>query len=271
VSAVTDPSHKSAAFEDLVAPSYTQSGNNGFGFVVFLTLALFVGAGLYFKTIKPRERMFSDQTAKLVQTQFVMQDKKEKPKPPKPKPKIEDDKSDKPIDLTKAPVLAQKADDVITDAPPPKEQQVVRRVYGLRRVYSMGLGASGEMADAVIGKRGNTINADVDTVTATPADLKGKLVSITTVTTAPRLKSDVKPEYTKEMIDAKVEGVIKAILTIDVDGRVKDVKVLNDLGYGTKESARAAFLKWVFEPAKRGDEPVATIITYSIRFVFLNG
>jgi len=54
-------------------------------------------------------------------------------------------------------------------------------------------------------------------VTATPADLKGRLVSITTVTTAPRLKSDVKPVYTKEMLDAKVEGVIKAILTIDVD------------------------------------------------------
>jgi outer membrane biosynthesis protein TonB len=262
---------KSPALEDLVAPSYTESGNNGFGVVVFLTLMLFIGAGFYFKTVKPRERVFSDQTAKLVQTQFVIQDKKEKPKPPKLKPKIEDQKSKEPIDLTKAPVLAQKADDVITDAPPPKDQQVVRRVYGLRRVYSTGLGAGGEMADAVIGKRGNTINADVDTVTATPADLKGKLVSITTVTVAPRLKSDVKPEYTKEMIAAKVEGVIKAVLTVDVDGHVKDVKILNDLGYGTKESARAAFLQWVFEPAKRGNEPVATIITYSIRFVFLNG
>jgi outer membrane biosynthesis protein TonB len=65
--------------------------------------------------------------------------------------------------------------------------------------------------------------------------------------------------------------VIKAILTVDVDGHVKDVKILNDLGYGTKKSALEAVLKWVFEPAKRGTEPVATIITYSIRFVFLNG
>jgi len=108
--------------------------------------------------------------------------------------------------LTKAPVLAQKADDIVKDAPPPKDQQVVRRVYGLRRIYSTGIGAGGDMADAVIGKRGNTINTDMDTLTATPADLKGRLVSITTVTTAPRLKSDVKPVYTKEMLDAKVEG-----------------------------------------------------------------
>ncbi|MGB7569018.1 MAG: energy transducer TonB [Chitinivibrionales bacterium] len=266
------PSHSKSAFlEDLVAPNYTRSGNNGFGFVVFLTLALFICAGLYFKTIKPRERALSEPSAKIVQTQFVMEEKKEKPKPPKPTPKIEDEKSKEPIDLTHAPVLAQKVDDVVKDAPPPKDQQVVRRVYGLRRVYSTGLGAGGDMADAVIGKRGNTINTDVDTVTATQADLKGKLVSITTVTTAPRLKSDVKPEYTKEMLAAKVEGVIKAILTIDVDGHVKDVKILNDLGYGTRESAREAFLKWIFEPARRGNEPVATIITYSIRFVFLEG
>jgi len=82
----------------------------------------------------------------------------------------------------------------------------VRRVYGLRRVYSTGLGAGGEMADAVIGKRGNTINTDVDTVTATPADLKGRLVSITTVTTAPRLKSDVKPVVYQGNARREVEG-----------------------------------------------------------------
>ena len=127
------------------------------------------------------------------------------------------------------------------------------------------------MADAVIGKRGNTINTEVDTITATQSDLKGRLVSITTVTTAPRLKSDVKPEYTKEMLDAKIEGVIKAVLTIDVDGHVKAVKILNDLGYGTREIARQAFLRYIFEPAKRGAEPVATVITWSMRFVFLEG
>ena len=79
------PSHSKSAFlEDLVAPNYTRSGNNGFGFVVFLTLALFICAGLYFKTIKPRERALSEPSAKIVQTQFVMEEKKEKPKPPKP-------------------------------------------------------------------------------------------------------------------------------------------------------------------------------------------
>ena len=87
---------QNTTLEDYVAPTYTQSGNNGFGFVVFLTLALFICAGLYFKTIKPRERVLSEPSTKIVQTQFVMEEKKEKPKPPKPKPKIEDEKSRNP-------------------------------------------------------------------------------------------------------------------------------------------------------------------------------
>jgi outer membrane biosynthesis protein TonB len=54
-----------------------------------------------------------------------------------------------------------------------------------------------------------------------------------------------------------------------VDGKVKDVRILNDLGYGTKESAEKAFRQWLFEPAKKGDMPVAVWISFSIRFVML--
>ena len=46
------------AVEDLVAPGYTQPGSGPFGVVLVLTLALFICAGLYFRTIKPRERVF---------------------------------------------------------------------------------------------------------------------------------------------------------------------------------------------------------------------
>jgi len=84
----------------------------------------------------------------------------------------------------------------------------------------------------VIGKIGNTLDKDVDTVTATKKDLAGPLVSITTVTSAPRLRKEVKPDYTKEMIAAKVEGVIRAELLVGGDGKVKEVKILNDIGYG---------------------------------------
>jgi TonB family protein len=145
----------------------------------------------------------------------------------------------------------------------------VRRVYGLRRVFATGIGAGGSMGDAVIGKLGNTLNAPVDTVTATIKDLKGTVVPITTVTTAPEIITIVKPEYTREMKEARLDGVIKANILVDVDGRVKEVRILNDLGFGTAQKAREAFLQWVFKPAKRDGVAVAVWISYSIRFVFL--
>jgi outer membrane biosynthesis protein TonB len=71
------------------------------------------------------------------------------------------------------------------------------------------------------------------------------------------------------MIDARIEGAIKAELLIDIDGTVKEARVLNDLGYGSKEAARKAFLQWTFEPAQKGDTPVAVWISFSIRFVLI--
>ncbi|MDD5675158.1 MAG: energy transducer TonB, partial [Chitinivibrionales bacterium] len=174
-----------------------------------------------------------------------------------------------PVDLTKNPVLNQKQDDIPKDQPAVSNAPVVRRVYGLRRVYSTGLGAGGSVSEAVIGKLGNTLNTPIDTFKATKAETKGAIVPITTITSTPEIITIVKPEYTKEMKDARIEGAIRANLLIDVDGRVKDVRILNDLGYGTKERAREAFLQWTFKPALRDGVAVAVWISYSIRFVFL--
>jgi hypothetical protein len=143
------------------------------------------------------------------QVSFVMEEKK-KPVAPAPiknrsRSSKKPPKKEEPIDLTKNPVLAQKIDDVKPE-PPPVTAEPVRRVYGLRKVYSTGIGEGGSASDAVIGKQGNTLNADIDTTTATPKDLKGAVVPITTVTVAPKIKTTVKPEYTEEMIEAKIEG-----------------------------------------------------------------
>ena len=73
------------------------------------------------------------------------------------------------------------------------------------------------------------------------------------------------------MIEAKVEGPVKAHLLIDIDGSVKEVRILNDLGFGTKERAIEAFLQWKFEPAKKNNQPVAVWIPFTIRFVLLPG
>jgi TonB family protein len=242
-----------------------RSYGNPFGAFFMVTLAVFIGAGMYLKTVKPLEVQRVEKRATLIKTQFVV---KEKAKPPKPKPKPVIPKAENPIDLTKAPLLNQKQNFTSPDQPQPETRQVARPVYGLRRVFSTGLGAGGSVADAVIGKRGNTLNKDVDTITAAKEDLAGALVSITTVSTPPRLKNFVKPEYTKEMKEARLEGVVRAELLIDIDGTVKQVKFLSDIGFNTKEMALKAFMQWTFEPALRDKTPVAVWIPYTIRFEF---
>ena len=253
----------------LIMPPVPAPSGGSFGVIFTLTLALFIGMGLYLRTVKPLPvKEFDESKMQMIQTQFLIAEKK-KPPPLRPKaPSEKKTESKETVDLTKAPLLNQKTD---FTAPQTAQAtpQTARPVYGLRRVFSTGFGAGGSVADAVIGKRGNTLNKDVDTLTPTPQDMKGQLVSITTVSTAPRLKHDVKPEYTKEMIAAKIEGVIKAELLVDIDGKVKEIRILNDLGFGTRERARDAFLQWEFEPAMRDGKPVATWITYSIRFVLL--
>ncbi len=242
--------------------------------VAAICSCLFFGAfGAYLATHNPPpEMIMQEKTMRLRQVSFIVEEKKKAPAPaaePKkteaPKPLVKEE----PVDLTSKPLLDQKAEDTKPENENATTDDPVRRVYGLRRVYSTGLGAGGEMGDAVIGKQGNTLNAEIDTITATKEDLAGRVVPITTVTTAPRLLKDVKPAYTKEMIDAEVEGVVRAQLLIDASGKVKEVKILNDLGFGTREMAIEAFLQWQFAPAKRGTDPVAVWITYAVRFVLL--
>jgi hypothetical protein len=259
------------------------SGERLFRTVALCSFLLFGALGIYLRTHNPPERYMEERTAaRARQVSFIIEEKKPKmtvaqPKPAeqKPKPAPEEKKEPvplpkEPIDLTQKPVLNQKIEDTKPDNSEAKTKEPARRVYGGRRVYDIGIGAGGSASDAVIGKLGNTLNADIDTLTATEKDLKGTLVPVTTVQSVPRVRVQVKPEFTKAMIENGVQGVIKAKLLIDVDGKVKEVVIVNDLGFGTKERAREAFLKWVFEPARIGAQPVAVWMPFSIRFVLLD-
>jgi TonB family protein len=259
------------AYERYV-PSNSSVVERIFGILLFVIIILFTAIGIFFHTIKalpePVEKKIEE-----IRTSFIIETKQNPtPKTEKPvakKKDIEKIPEEKPVDLTRKPVLAQKDNDVTKEETPASTEPVVKRIYGLRRVYSTGIGVQGNASDAVIGKLGNTINTEIDTVTPTKTELKGVLVPVTTVTDAPVVKNTVKPEYSKEMIAAKLEGVIKAELLIDANGIVKEVKILNDLGYGTADAARKAFLQWTFDPAKVNGKAVAVWITYSIRFVLV--
>jgi TonB family protein len=233
-----------------------------FHIVLGISLCGFVALGFFLRTMPSAATDIAERIT-AVRAQFVMPEEKrpEAPRKAAPKPAARAE----PVDLTNNPLLNQKQDRIA----PPSAAPRVRAVYGLKRVYSYGIGAGGSLADAVIGKLGNTINKDVDTFTVTKEEIKGRIVSTTTVTAAPKFKKSVKPVITPEMEANKVEGVIKVRVLVDIDGRVKKAVVMNDLGFGTREAALAACLQMEFEPAYRGAEPVAVWIVIPIRFVLL--
>lgn len=224
--------------------------------VLLFTIAI----GLYFSTVEslPAELI---QKVRSIKTTFSLKEKKA-PKPKKVKktePIKVKPKEKKVYDLTTKPKLNAKKDVVVIKRAP-------RKVYGVKKVYSKGLGSGGSMSDAVAGKLGNSVDTEFDTVTAIESDLVGKLVSAVTVTDAPKFKKRVKPKITKEIKENSVEGVIKVKVLVDIDGKVKKAFAKNDLGFGSKEAAIEACLQMEFSPAKRGEELVAVWIVIPVRF-----
>jgi len=262
--------------QERVVPSGEQMwqrsrGTDLFTPFVVLVLFAFTCVGIYLKTHNPPVVSVVEKAVAMHQTHFIIEEKKIAPAEPKPPPvKKEAPLPEEPIDLTEKPLLAQEKNEIV-DPPPEPEKKTVRRVYGLKKVYSTGIGATGSAADAIIGKHGNTLATTIDTIKATESDLSGTPVSVTTVTSLPKLIKTVKPEYTKEMLEHRIEGVVRVYLTVDIDGKVKRVMVLDDLGFGSKQMVAEACFKWVFEPAMVGDTPKPTTIMQRIRFEMLDG
>ncbi len=236
-----------------------------------LAIAAAISTGLFFRTVPELRTIIKEKPVQQIRTQFVIQE--ERKTEPKVVPVVKkvikkQPVATPPVDLTQKKV-PEKA---VSDEPIPASEtkQKVRQVYGLRKVYSKGLGSGGSLSDAVVGKLGNTIDKDYDTLVATPEDIKGQVVSVATVTSPPKFKKQSKPEYTKEMLENRVEGVIRIKALVDIDGKVKKTKLLNDLGFDSAAQALKATQDMEFDPARRGQEPVAVWIIIPIRFVMLS-
>lgn len=82
----------------------------------------------------------------------------------------------------------------------------------------------------------------------------------------PELLERVEAEFPVSARDAGLEGVVGLRLTIEVDGRVSEAEVVEPAGHGFDEAARAAALRFVFAPARRGDTPMTSRILYRYEF-----
>jgi outer membrane biosynthesis protein TonB len=249
-----------------------------FSVILTLTVAVFFAAGALLYKMGKGDLLLDKRDPEAIKASFVMEERKSHHKEtekPKPKPK-EKKRTEEviPVDLTKKPDPVEIKEEVKEEPKPAPKP--VRQVYGLKKVYSQGLGAAGDAGDAIVGKLGNTLNKGYDTLTATADDLKGRpnqgvhqVSSAATVTKYPRLKDgfrSMKPQYSKEMLQNRVEGAVKAKLLIVSDGTVKQVEILSDIGYDSGEIAKAFLLTLQFEPAMKGDQAVSVWIPFSIRF-----
>ncbi len=84
--------------------------------------------------------------------------------------------------------------------------------------------------------------------------------------TAPVLVKDVKPQYTSDAKDAKIQGTVVLECVVKTDGTVGEIKVTRALEPGLDEEAVKALRQWRFEPGTKDGKPVPVRITLEMTF-----
>jgi TonB family protein len=84
----------------------------------------------------------------------------------------------------------------------------------------------------------------------------------------PRLVSEVKPNYTPEAMEARIQGSLKLEAVVLDTGDVGDVEVTQSLDdiYGLDNEAVKALKQWRFEPGTKDGKPVAVLIEVEMSF-----
>jgi TonB family protein len=86
--------------------------------------------------------------------------------------------------------------------------------------------------------------------------------------TLPKVVSEVKPQYTPEAMQAKIEGAVFMKAVVRTDGTPADIEITESLDteYGLDKQAVTALSQWRFEPGLKDGKPVPVLITVEMRF-----
>lgn len=120
---------------------------------------------------------------------------------------------------------------------------------------------------------GNTLHGEMPRTAPDPQDVQPyrseRYAPPAQVTVLPRPVSCEIPqaEYPEAARRAGVEGRVVLTLLVDEAGRVADAKVVESPGHGLGEAAVAGVKRHCrFDPARRGEERVATRLRYTVRY-----
>jgi TonB family protein len=86
------------------------------------------------------------------------------------------------------------------------------------------------------------------------------------VTKPPELLNRVEAEYSEEARQKRIQGIVKLRITIDKNGNVSKVEVLEGLGHGLDKAAKDAARQFEFSPAEINGEPASVRLPFRIRF-----
>jgi protein TonB len=79
---------------------------------------------------------------------------------------------------------------------------------------------------------------------------------------------EVKPKYTPEAMEAKIQGVVKLEAVVLETGAVGDVDVIESLDkvYGLDDEAIKCVSQWRFDPGTKDGKPVAVRVEIEMSF-----
>ena len=67
----------------------------------------------------------------------------------------------------------------------------------------------------------------------------------------------------------KLQGVVTLYAEVDVDGRLRSIRVTRGLGLGLEEKAIEAVRQWRFRPGMRDGRPIVSAATIEVNFHLL--
>ena len=83
---------------------------------------------------------------------------------------------------------------------------------------------------------------------------------------APTLIEKFDPEYTKQALDEKIEGIVVLHVIVAASGITEDIYVIRSLDSGLDRKAIEAVKRWRFKPGTRQGKPVDVKATIEVRF-----
>ncbi len=156
------------------------------------------------------------------------------------------------------------------NAPPPEDAPSPARAP-----VRIGVSLSAStVADGVAAPVGNSLYGEMPRTAPDPSGVRPyrseRYVAPTQVTQLPRPIGECRPptdEYPQQALRLGLEGVVVLVLTVDENGAISDVRVVQDPGQGLGEAAAQSVKRHCrFEPGRRGEERVATSFRFKVRF-----